>query len=206
MTVINQRRMTKIIWIFFSLFIVGNALFVLPFHFSDDNIVTSYFTNYKKDSDLIHAVFPDTSVFRLELNMPERFKAIYKAKDSATNRSPLLVNVSISHNLDFTAVSFPFYKRTNFNAIVSFSNIIKLSNKPERDSTALIGNIVVNGRLNLKGICTPVYARTLVERELVNIIASEMNKIEQDVNWHTPVPADTVIVNALPPKKNSRKR
>lgn len=197
--------MRKFIWIFLGLFVIGDAFFILPFHVSDDNIVTSYFTNYKKDSDLLHTVFSDTSVFHLQLNMPERFKAIYKHKDSLPNRSPLLVNVSISHDLDFTAVSFPFYKRTNFNAIITFSNIIKVSNIAERDSTALIGNIVINGRLNIKGICTPLYARTLVEKELVNILTKEMNKIEEDINWHAPVLADTTVLN-MPPKNIARKR
>ena len=116
--------MRKFIWIFLGLFVIGDAFFILPFHVSDDNIVTSYFTNYKKDYDLLHTVFSDTSVFHLQLNMPERFKAIYKHKDSLPNRSSLLVNVSISHDLDFTAVSFPFYKRTNFNAIITFYNIV----------------------------------------------------------------------------------
>ena len=74
--------MTKIIWIFLGLFVIGNAFFILPFHVSDDNIVTSYFTNYKKDSDLLHTVFSDTGVFHLQLNMPERFNAIYLHKDS----------------------------------------------------------------------------------------------------------------------------
>jgi hypothetical protein len=197
--------MTKIIWIFLGLVVVGDALFVLPFHASSDSIVSSYFTNFKKDTELLYKVFPDTTVFHLKLNMPERFKSIYKEKDTSSNKSALLVNVAISHNLDFTAVSFPFYKRTNFNAIISFSNIIKLSNIAERDSTALIGNIVINGRLKVKGICTPLYARLLVEKELVDILTSEMNKIEQDINWHRQVLTDSTVLNDQPTPNISRR-
>jgi hypothetical protein len=194
--------MTKLIWIVLALFVIGNALFVLPYHFSDDSVKTSYFINYKKDTDLLRAVFPDSGTIHLRLNMPERFNAIYKQTDSAKKQpekqSYLLVNISISDNLDFTALAFPFYKRTNFNGIISFSNIIRISNISGKDSTALIGNITINGRLTIKGICTPVYARTLIEKELVSILKKEMDKVEKDIN--RPVLADTTFVNTPSPE------
>ncbi len=185
--------MAKIIWILVGLFVIGDALFVLPLHLSEDKITSSYFINYKKDSDLLRAVFPDTATFHLQLNMPERLKVVNAHRDESKNLTQLLVNISMANDLDFTAVSFPFFKRTNFNAIITFTNIIKLSNMPERDSTALIGNIVIKGRLTIIGICSPIYARTLVEKELAKTLNIEMDKIERDINWRPPVVPDTLI-------------
>ena len=197
--------MAKIIWILVGLFVIGDALFVLPLHLSNDKITSSYFINYKKDSDLLRNVFPDTAIFHLQLNMPERLKAVYVHTDSTGKRTPLLVNVSMVNDLDFTAVSFPFYKTTNFNAIISFANIIKLSNMVERDSTALIGNIEIRGRLTITGICSPLYVRTLVEKELAKILNSEMDKIERDINWRPPLVPDTLTQIAPAVKKISVK-
>ncbi|MEO5594831.1 MAG: hypothetical protein ABIR15_19855, partial [Chitinophagaceae bacterium] len=39
-----------------------------------------------------------------------------------------------------------------------------------------------NGKLSIKGICSPVYAKGLVEKELVRILQKELNKIETDIN------------------------
>ena len=182
------------LWIFLALLLIGDALFVLPFHFSEDTITTNYTVNYKKDSGLLRNVFPDSAI-RLRLNMPPMYEAIYRPIDSHVknqgNPYSLLVNVSLSHNLDFTALLFPFYKVTTFNSVIPFYSIIKASNAPDMDSTALIGIININGKLTVKGICTPVYARSLVEKELTAILKKEMNKVEMDINR----PPDTSGVN-----------
>jgi hypothetical protein len=203
--------MTKLIWIVLSLFVVGNAFFVLPFHFSTETLSTNYSVNYKKDSDLLHAVFPDSTI-HLQANMPAEYEKMYKETgfiDFKTGRqSFILVNVSILHNLDFIALSFPFYKVSSFNGVVSFYSIIKIANIPGRDSTVLIGNITINGKLSVAGICSPLYARTLVEKEMVNVFKKEMNKVELDIN--RPPPADTIPVSIKAPeeplRKNSRSR
>jgi hypothetical protein len=193
--------MTKLFWIVLSLFVVGNAFFVLPLHFSTEALTTSYAVNYKKDSTLLHAVFPDSTI-HLQVNMPQEYEKMYKETGftdfKKSGQSYIMVNVSILHNLDFTALSFPFYKVTNFNGVISFYSIIKIANIPERDSTVLIGNITINGKLTVKGICSPLYARTLVEKELVGIFKKEMNKAEQDIN--RPAPADTIPVNTKVPE------
>lgn len=189
------------LWICLALILIGDAFFVLPNHFSQDSISTNYFINYKKDSALLKNVFPDSPVY-LRLNMAPLYEAIYRASDSNKTQSGppqrLFVNVSISHNLDFTALLFPFYKVTTFHSVIPFYSIIKASNFPDMDSTALIGNITINGKLTVKGICTPVYARNLVEKELVAILKKEMKKVEQDIN-RPPVPDDAATEMSLPP-------
>jgi hypothetical protein len=186
------------LWICLALILIGDALFVLPNHYSKDTITTQFFINYKKDSLLLKNVFPDSPV-QLRLNMAPLYESIYRASDSGRKRtgnpSRLFVNVSISHNLDFTALLFPFYKVTTFNSVIPFYSIIKASNFPDMDSTALIGNITINGKLTVKGICTPVYARTLVEKELVAILKREMNKVEQDINRP---PLQDTLISSLP--------
>ena len=186
--------MKIILWSLLALFLIGDALFVLPYHLSSDKITSTYDVNYKKDSLLLKNVFQDSSI-QVRLNLPPLYEAIYKSPDSVAKKPEkpffILVNVSVLHNLDFTAVSFPFYKVTSFKGIIPFYSIIKASNAPGMDSTALVGNITINGKLSIKGICSPVYAKTMVEKELVRIFQKEMNKVELDINRH-PI-ADTVV-------------
>lgn len=186
--------MKIILWSLLALFLIGDALFVLPYHLSSDKITSTYDVNYKKDSLLLKNVFQDSSI-QVRLNLPPLYEAIYKSPDSIAKKPEkpffILVNVSVLHNLDFTAVSFPFYKVTSFKGIIPFYSIIKASNAPGMDSTALVGNITINGKLSIKGICSPVYAKTMVEKELVRILQKELNKVELDINRH-PI-ADTVV-------------
>ena len=180
------------------MFLIGDAFFVLPIHLSGDRVTSHYYINYKKDSLLLKNVFPDRSI-RLKLNMPAGYESLYSTNSKKQNDSSgmLLVNVSVFHNLDFTALSFPFYKLTTFNGVIPFYSIIKASNEPDRDSTALVGNIVINGKVSVSGICTPLYARTLVEKDLVNILKNEMNKIEADIN-RPPDTSNVVIPEPAP--------
>lgn len=188
------------LWVCLALILIGDAFFVLPGQFSQHSISTNYFINYKKDSALLKNVFPDSPV-HLRLNMAPLYESIYRASDSSAalrgNPSLLFVNVSISHNIDFTALLFPFYKVTTFHSVIPFYSIIKASNFPDMDSTALIGNITINGKLTVKGICTPLYARSLVEKELVAILKKEMNKVELDIN--RPPVQDSVTTQINPP-------
>ncbi len=182
----NQPKVASmkiVLWSLLALFLIGNAFFVLPIHLSGNNVTSKYYINYKNDALLLKDVFANQRI-RLELNMPPAYQNLYnvsgkKIPDSA---SPLLVNVSVFHNLNFTAVSFPFYKLTSFQGVIPFYSIIKASNQPDRDSTALVGNIVINGKLVVKGICSPLYARTVVEKELMAILKKEVLKIETDIN------------------------
>jgi len=187
--------MKIILWSAFALFLIGDALFVLPYHFSNDSITSSYDVNYKRDSSLLANVFPDGNI-QLRLNMPPLYENIYNSSDSLSKRpkspSYILVNVGVFHNLDFTAVAFPFYKVTRFNSVIPFYSIIKASNAPDMDSSALVGNIVISGKLSIKGICSPVYAKGLVEKELVRILQKEMNRIETNINRRPP--PDTTIL------------
>jgi len=191
--------MKIILWSLLALFLIGDALFVLPYHLSSDTLTSSYDINYKKDSLLLKSVFPDSAI-QLRLNLPPLYQILYKSSDSIAKKparsSYILVNVSVLHNLDFTALSFPFYKVTSFKGVILFYSIIKASNAPDMDSTALVGNIAVNGKLSIKGICSPVYARTLVEKELVRILQKEMNKVELNIN-RRPI-ADSVINTIVP--------
>ena len=201
--------MKIIVWIFLALFLVGNAFFVFPWHFSEDTITTSYFINYKKDSLLLRNVFPDSAI-QLRLTMPPLYENIYRSMDSGittgSNRPKLFVNVAVSHNLDFTALSFPFYKVTSFNSMIPFYSIIKASNAPDMDSTALIGNITINGKLTIKGICTPVYARKLIEKELMSILKKELNKVTLDINRPPDTTALMIPVKEQLPSKKRRAR
>jgi len=190
--------MKIVLWSLLALFLIGDAFFVLPIHLSGDRVTSHYYINYKKDSLLLKNVFPDRSI-RLKLNMPTGYESLYSTNSKKQNDSSgmLLVNVSVFHNLDFTALSFPFYKLTTFNGVIPFYSIIKASNEPDRDSTALVGNIVINGKVSVSGICTPLYARTLVEKDLVNILKNEMNKIEADIN-RPPDTSNVVIPEPAP--------
>jgi hypothetical protein len=94
------------------------------------------------------------------------------------------------HDLDFTALLFPFYKSARFNGNISFYNVIRASNMPEMDSIALIGHTEINGRLVVKGICTPIYARDLVDQEIASILRKEMDRIEKTIN-QPPAPDTT---------------
>jgi hypothetical protein len=203
--------MKVILWSLLALFLIGDAFFILPYHFSSDTLTTSYYINYKKDSLLIRNVFPDSGI-QLKLNMPPGYEILYKTNDSAIRKrdSPyhLFVNVSVFHNLDYIALSFPFYKITSFNGVIPFYSIIRASNAPDMDSTALIGNIVINGKIIVKGICTPIYARTLVESKLTAILKKEVSKIEADINRR---PVVDTLLNAIdeepviePQKKKKR--
>ena len=191
--------MKIILWVLLALFLIGNAFFILPYHYSEDKVTSSYYINYKKDSALLRNVFPDTAI-QLKLNMPPGYEILYRKDSNAVKKKynpfHLFVNVSVFHNLDFTALSFPFYKLTSFNGAIPFYSIIKASNAPDMDSTALIGNIVINGKISVKGICTPEYARTLVEKHLAVILKKEMDKIEEDINRRPP--ADTIATIIIP--------
>lgn len=187
--------MTKVFWSILILFLIGNAMFVLPFHWSNEKISTSYFTNFKKDTDLLRAVFPDSSL-TLHLNMAATYSDFYYKNDTTRattgKKQLLMVNVSFLHNVDFGSLSFPFYKVTNFNGQVNFYSTIKISNQPWKDSTSLIGNININGRITVVGICTPLYVRKRVEEELAAILKREMTKIEVDIN-HSREPDSTAV-------------
>lgn len=201
--------MTKIIWIILLLFVVGNAFFVLPVHLSKEVLTTDYSANYKKDSDLLRAVFPDSAI-HLQVNMPVEYEKLYLQTNTVDFRKGkqayILVNVSISNNLDFASLLFPFYKVASYNSIIAFYSIIKVANAPERDSTVLIGNISVKGKLSVAGISTPLYVRTLVEKELVNVFKKEMSLVEQDIN-RRPVADTTVstVIEPIPVQKHSIK-
>jgi len=188
------------LWSLLALFLIGDALFVLPFHISSDKITSTYDVNYKKDSLLLRDIFRD-SIIQLRLNMPPLYDAIYKSPDSIAKRPDrqyfIMVNVAVFHNLDFTALAFPFYKVTSFKGVIPFYSIIKASNMPGLDSTALVGNITINGKLTIAGIASPVYARSLVEKELVRILQKEMSKVEMNIN--RPPVVDSVI-NIVPPE------
>lgn len=201
--------MKIVLWSLLALFLIGDAFFVLPVHLSGDRVSSHYYINYKKDSLLLKNVFPDRAI-RLTLNMPAGYENLYGTVNRKENDSSgqLLVNVSVFHNLDFTALAFPFYKLTSFNGVIPFYSIIKASNEPDRDSTALIGNIVINGKVAVKGICTPLYARTLVEKELVTILKTEIDKIETDINRPPdtsniiiPEPAPAPVIKPVKPRR-----
>jgi hypothetical protein len=206
--------MKIILWILLALFIIGDALFVLPYHFSTDSITTNYSINYKKDSSLIRNVFPDSGI-QLKINLPHGYDTMYTDSRKPARDSPyhLFVNVSVFHNLDFTALIFPFYKVTTFNSVIPFYSIIKASNAPDMDSTVLIGNIVINGKVNVLGICTPLYARTLVEKNLMSVLKKEMIRIEADIN-RPPIadtsiniiPEEPMVQKHAPAKKSVKKR
>lgn len=186
------------------MFLIGDAFFVFPFHLSGDTVTSHYYINYKKDSLLLKNVFPDRNI-RLKLNMPAGYESLYGTNNRKENDSSglLLVNVSVFHNLDFTALSFPFYKLTTFNGVIPFYSIIKASNEPDRDSTALAGNIIINGKISVKGICTPMYARMLVEKDLVRILKTEISKIEADIN-RPPDTSNVIIPEPAPAPVHTR--
>ncbi len=200
------------LWSLLALFLIGDALFVLPYHLSSDNVSSTYDVNYKKDSFLLKDIFRDSTI-QLRLNMPPLYDGIYRSVDSIAKRPDrqyfIMVNVSVFHNLDFTALAFPFYKVTTFKGVIPFYSIIKASNMPGMDSTALVGNITINGKLSIVGISSPVHARSLVERELVRVLATEMNKVEMNINQK---PAEDTVTSVVlpepPPLKKSipRKR
>ena len=197
------------LWSLLALFLVGDALFVLPFHISSDSITSTYDVNYKKDSLLLKNVFSDSAV-QVRLNLPPLYETIYKNADSNAKKpqsdSYILVNVAVLHNLDFTAVSFPFYKVTTFNSVIPFFSIIKASNAPDRDSTALVGNIIVSGKLSIAGICSPVYAKSLVEKELVRILKKELDKVETVINRRPPADTTVQIMPIPAPVQNHLKK
>ena len=202
--------MKIILWSLLALFLIGDALFVLPYHLSSDTVTSNYDIHYKKDSLLLKNVFPDSAI-QLRLNLPVLYEGLYRTADSVAKKaersSYIIVNVAVLHNLDFTAVSVPFYKVTTFNSLIPFYSIIKASNAPDMDSTALVGNIAINGKLVIKGICSPVYARSLVEKELVRILQKEIARVEADIN--RPPVTDSVITITPPPpvqKKRSRRK
>jgi hypothetical protein len=176
--------MIKALWIVLALFVIGNALFVLPVHFSNDKVVTSYRTTYKKDSALIRTIFPDSPLC-LELSLPTGYDGLYKSLDKKTSpagKPCMHVNATLTHNVGFMSLLFPFYKSTQFNSDISFYSIITIGDLPGRDSVALIGNIHVNGRLSVGGICSPLYVRTLVEKSLVDILKKEIDGVEVKIN------------------------
>lgn len=194
--------MKILLWSLLALFLIGNAVFVLPLHVTSDSVTTHYDINYRKDSSVLKRVFADKRI-RLSLNLPTGYQAMYEAAQKKTandSAALLLVNVSVFHNLDFTALSFPFFKLTSFNGVIPFYSIIKADNAPDMDSTVLVGNIVVNGKISIKGIASPTYARAVVEKELVAILKKEMDRIAADINR----PPDTTQQILLPPPVPAR--
>ncbi|MEO6313775.1 MAG: hypothetical protein ABIU63_02865 [Chitinophagaceae bacterium] len=198
--------MKIILWSLLALFLIGDALFILPYHLSSDKVTSVYDVNYKKDSLLLKNIFLDSSV-QLRLNMPPLYEAIYKSSDSNSKKREaehyMFVNVAVFHNLDFTAVAFPFYKVTSFKGVIPFYSIIKAADMPGMDSTALVGNIIINGKLTVAGIASPVYARSLVEKELVRIIEKELGNVEVNVN-RQPI-ADTLVQKITPEPRGQKK-
>ena len=185
--------MTKIAWTVLALFLVGNALFVLPVHLSKDTLTTSYIINYKKDSALIHAVFPDSLVCT-EVTLPNSYETLYQQlpPTAAAGKKPCMhINVTLTHNVGFMSLLFPFYKTVRFNSDISFHSIITIGDMPGRDSVALIGNIRVNGNLSVAGICSPLYVRTLVEKSLMEVLKKEIINVEKDIN--RPPVVDTIV-------------
>ncbi len=191
--------MKTVLWIIVILFLAGNAFFILPVHLTSGGVTSSYYINYKKDTALLHEVFQDNKV-TLRLNMPPGYAKMTPAasgvKGDSTGQS-VFVNMPIYHNLDFTTLLFPFLKVTSFDGVIPFYSIIRTSADNSADSTALVGNIVVNGKVKLAGFCTPMYVRSLVEKELVSIVTAEMARIEKGINQH-PV-ADTMIIPEVKP-------
>lgn len=197
--------MTKIIWIIFALFVIGNSFFVLPFHLTEDSVISNHATKYKKDSVFLREVFHD-SIITLKLKLPPLYESLYYNATSTSisgKKSSLLVNVSFLDNLDFFSLIFPFYKTTNLKGEISFYSAIKAEGQPGRDSIALIGNITMQVRISVMGICTPQYARTLMEKEFVHILRKEMSNIEIDINRRTEV--DTISLK-IPDNNHVRKR
>lgn len=182
--------MTKITWAVLSLFVLGNAFFVLPVNLSSKKITTEYIVNYKKDTSLLQAAFPDT-IIQLALNMPGKYhvwdEALNKTKPKTDSHPVLHLNTYLLNDVGFTPLAFPFYKSVNFNAQIVFQSNIINADDPEADSVALIGNIVVQGKLRVVGICNPLKAKELVEKELVAILSKEISKIETDINQHLQV-------------------
>jgi hypothetical protein len=178
----------KTIWTVLGLIVLGNAFFVLPLKLSSNSISTDCTLNYKRDTILLQDAFPDTTI-RLVLNMPPNYEAIYNGLERKTSSATdsLHVNVLLSHNVGFTALAFPFYKSSNFNASITFQSIINNTQQQGADSVALIGHIDIFGKLRILGICSPLEARKLVEKELVAIVHKESKKIEADINHHLQV-------------------
>jgi hypothetical protein len=204
--------MTKLTWTVLGLFLLGNAFFVLPVHISRDTVSTEYSVNYKKDTPLLQTAFADT-VIRLELNMAGKYLRWYqdlnKGKPGPQQHPILHMNVAISHDLGFTPLAFPFYKSANFDAQMAYQSVIINSEQRGVDSVALIGNIIVRGKLRVLGICTPLHAKELVEKELVRILHKEVYLLQQDVNEHLrvrfPVPA-LPVKEKLPVKRLGKKK
>ncbi len=196
--------MKKILWIVVIVFLLGDGLFVLPWHLTSDNVSVAYYTNYKKDPQLLVSAFPDTTV-ALQLNMPAGYQRIYaamgKKSGGETDKHSIIVNVNFLHDLDFSALLFPFYKVTSFHSVIPFSSIIKAENAPGMDSTALIGNIIVTGKLSVTGICTPMYARSLVENKLTALVKQQMDSITLTLNRRDTVQAVPLTPVEQPPVK-----
>ena len=88
--------MKIILWVLLALFLIGNAFFILPYHYSEDKVTSSYYINYKKDSALLRNVFPDTAI-QLKLNMPPGYEILYRKDSNAVKKKynpfHLFVNV-----------------------------------------------------------------------------------------------------------------
>jgi hypothetical protein len=203
--------MTRMTWIVLGLFLLGNSFFIIPVNISSNGVTTTYSVNYKKDTLLLQTAFPDTTI-RLELNMPGNYQRWYqqhnKATAAAIQHPHINVNVFVSHNLGFTPLAFPFYKSANFKAQLAYQSTIINTEQQGVDSVALIGNIIVLGKLRIAGICTPLHAKEIVEKELAAILQKEMDKIERDINAHLRVsfPAPEPPVKEKPRVKRLRKK
>jgi hypothetical protein len=191
--------MTKITWLVLGLFVLGNALFVLPINLSSKNITTDYIINYKKDTVLLQTAFPDT-VIQLELNMPGKYhvweEELNKTKVKTAPRPVLHVNTFLLNDVGFASSAFPFYKSVNFNAQIAFQSNINNAEDTEADSVALIGNIVLQGKLRVMGICSPLKVKEMLEKEMVALLHKEINKIQEDINQHLRVtfPEEEIIL------------
>lgn len=175
--------MIRALWVILALFVIGNALFVLPVHFSNDKVITNYYATYKKDSALIRTVFPDSPLC-LELSLPTGYNTMYKSLETkkAAGKNCMHVNVTLTHNVGFMSLLFPFYKSTQFDSDMSFYSIVSIGDAPGSDSVALVGNIHVNGRMSIGGVASPLYARNIVEQKLMEILKKEMDSVQARIN------------------------
>jgi len=202
--------MTKTVWIIFILFALGNAFFVLPLHLGSQKIATGNTINYKKDSVLIKTVFPDSPIC-LKLNLESKYLSVLQKTDSMScaspNPIPLLVNITVKHDVGFLSVLLPFYKSDNFNAEITYRSILRIIDQPDRDSMALNARVGVKGNLTLIGIYSPMYARKLVENELAMIVKKEMDKVKWDVNKPEAIDTTTIFIEPVkPPVKKAKKK
>jgi hypothetical protein len=181
---------TKILWAVLAFFVVGNGFFLLPVNLASNNISSQHATYYKRDTLVLQSAYADTSL-HLALNMAGRYQTLYDdviaAKGKIVPKPTLEVNVVMLDDVTFMSFMFPFYKSSRFNAQISFHSNIINTEQLGIDSVALIGHIIVSGKLSVLGICTPLKAKQMIEKEMAGILEKEMTKIEADINQHLTV-------------------